>query len=75
MSSAVDLTGSMAQLPPAEIDDEVEKQNIKPKFNWRIALSPKSVLIGLGTLSYSAGIGVIFQCIPPLGKSQGRYTV
>lgn len=43
----------------------------KPGYNWRLALEPNCILLGMVMLLYTCGLGVAYQCIPPLGKSAG----
>lgn len=71
--STTDLQGSAVFYPEAsKIASVTIAKKVKPKFNWRIAFSAKSIMIGLGSFVYSSGSNITYQCLPPLGKATGE---
>lgn len=72
--SATDMTGSAIfyELQKTASDDEDKADVAKRKFNWRVALSPASLFVGLATVFYVSGVGVVYQCLPSLGKASGE---
>lgn len=72
VDNAAYLFASMSDIDcPAFIQDTEEKTSKPKKFDWRLAMTPASVGIGLSSLFCGLGFGGIYVCVPPLGKSSG----
>ena len=84
LASMQDISGgSGLMFPTKEVDDSTTSDeeasnagSVKKTttgYNWRLAIQPKCLLLGVVMLFYTCGLGVAYQCIPPLGKSTGKF--
>ena len=53
-------------------DSDLVKNPKKNSFNWRLFYQPKCLAVGFAMFAYVSGIGVVLNCIPPLGKQSGK---
>ena len=54
-------------------DNERSKTNNIPKtIGWRLIYNPRCVLLGIALLTFSSGIHISLECVPPFGKQIGN---
>lgn len=67
-----DLSGSVFISQPTEDDDHsAPTHDTKDKFNIRVAIMPAMILFCLSIMINLLGIGLVYQCLPPLAEEYG----
>lgn len=70
--SATDISGSAIFYELQKRGDKGQDISAKRKFNWRIALSSASLLLGFATFFYVSGVEMVYACVPLLGQARGK---
>ena len=63
--------GKEDEIPSDVESSQQSSDKAKTSFNWRLVIQPKCLLLGIVMMLYTCGMGVAYQCIPPLGKANG----